>query len=384
MTRAIASVDDLRMLARRKLPRMMFDFVDGGSYSETTMRRNNVDLEAIHLRQKVMVDVSRRSAKTTMLGQVSTMPLAIAPTGLSGFLHRNGEIHGARAAEAFGVPFCLSTVSICSIEDVRAAVKEPFWFQLYVLRDRGVSKALLEKALAADCSALLLTVDTQVSGRRRRDLRNGLSVPPRLSAANLIDMALHPAWAWGLMTGRRRSFGNLDGLVQNLDISSLSQWVGTQFETSLTWRDLEWVRELWPQKLVLKGIMTEEDAREAAAIGADGIVVSNHGGRQLDGARSSISALPAIAGAVGDRLEVLFDGGVRSGQDVLRALALGARGCLAGRAYLYGLAAMGEAGVTAMLETVRAELDTSMALCGVTDLTQIADHVLDLEAGPFA
>lgn len=376
----VASVEDLRRRARRKVPRALFDYVDGGSYSEVTMRRNTADLEAIGLRQKVMVDVSRRTMRTRMLGQEAAMPLALAPTGLAGFLHRDGEIMGARAAEAFGIPFCLSTVSICSIEDVRAAVRNPFWFQLYVLKDRGVSKALLERALAADCSALFLTVDTQVSGRRRRDMHNGLTVPPRLTLANALDVATKPGWALGVMAGKRRSFGNLQGLVADLDISSLSKWVGEQFEPNLTWADLEWVRKAWPRKLVLKGILTEEDARGAASVGADAIVVSNHGGRQLDGARSSIAALPAIAGAVGDRVEVLFDGGIRSGQDVLKACALGACGCLSGRAWLYGLAAMGARGVTAMLETVRDELDTSMAMCGLADISAAGPAVLDVDA----
>lgn len=372
-----ASVDDLRNAARRKVPRAIFDYIDGGSCSELTMRRNRDDLDAICLRQRVMVDVGARDTAAQLLGGRVRLPVAIAPTGLAGFVHRDGEIEAARAAAAGGVPYCLSTVSICSIEDVRESAGAGFWFQLYVLRDRGVTRALMERALAADCPALVVTVDTQVQGRRRRDIRNGLTVPPRLTPGNAIDMLLRPSWALGLIAGKRRTFGNLAGLVDDLDISSLGQWVSRQFEASLTWRDLEWVRREWPRKLVIKGALTPEDARHAADVGAEAIVVSNHGGRQLDGARSSISALPGIAEAVGERTDVLFDGGVRSGQDVVKAMALGAKACLVGRAHLYGLAAGGGRGVTAVLELLRQEMDVTMALCGCASVDDITSRIID-------
>ena len=371
------SIEDLRATARRRVPRAIFDYIDGGSYAELTMRRNRDDLDALLLRQKVMVDVGARSTATDILGTKASMPAVIAPTGLAGFVHKDGEIRTARAAAAFGIPYCLSTVSICSIEDVRAVVDVPFWFQLYVLRDRGVTRALIERALAAGCPALVVTVDTQVQGRRRRDIRNGLTVPPRLTICNAVDVLSRPAWALGVLMGKRRTFGNLAGLVDDLDIASLGQWVQRQFEASLTWKDLDWVRREWPRKLVIKGTLTPEDARHAADVGAEAIVVSNHGGRQLDGARSSISALPGIVDAVAGRTEVLFDGGIRSGQDMLKAVALGASACLMGRAPLYGLAAGGERGVSAVLDMLRQEMDTSMALCGCSSVAEIAQHVLD-------
>ncbi|MGL4964006.1 MAG: alpha-hydroxy acid oxidase [Inquilinus sp.] len=368
----ITNIQDLRALAARRIPRAIFDYADRGSYDEVTLRANRADLAAIGLRQRVMIDVDKRSVATRILGEDVTMPLAIAPTGLTGLFHGDGEILGARAAQAFGIPFCLSTMSICSIEDVRGAVKKPFWFQLYVMRDRGFSQSLIERAKAAQCSALVLTLDLQIQGQRHRDLKNGLAVPPRLTLANALDIATKPAWAMKVLFGKRRSFGNLEGRVGGADsLTTLAQWTASQFDASLSWKDVEWVRSIWPGKLILKGVLDEEDAKIAAATGADAVVVSNHGGRQLDGARSSISALPGIVQAIGDRTEVLFDGGVQSGQDILKAVALGARGCLMGKAFLYGLAAMGEAGVTKALEIMRKELDISMALTGTGDITKV-------------
>lgn len=368
----ITNIQDLRALAARRIPRAIFDYADRGSYDEVTLRANRADLAAIGLRQRVMIDVDKRSVATTILGEDVTMPLAIAPTGLTGLFHGDGEILGARAAQAFGIPFCLSTMSICSIEDVRGAVKKPFWFQLYVMRDRGFSQSLIERAKAAQCSALVLTLDLQIQGQRHRDLKNGLAVPPRLTLANALDIATKPAWAMKVLFGKRRSFGNLEGRVGGADsLTTLAQWTASQFDASLSWKDVEWVRSIWPGKLILKGVLDEEDAKIAAATGADAVVVSNHGGRQLDGARSSISALPGIVQAIGDRTEVLFDGGVQSGQDILKAVALGARSCLMGKAFLYGLAAMGEAGVTKALEIMRKELDISMALTGTGDITKV-------------
>ncbi|TSD87902.1 alpha-hydroxy-acid oxidizing protein [Mycobacterium sp. KBS0706] len=368
----ITNIQDLRALAARRIPRAIFDYADRGSYDEVTLRANRADLAAIGLRQRVMIDVDKRSVATRILGEDVTMPLAIAPTGLTGLFHGDGEILGARAAQAFGIPFCLSTMSICSIEDVRGAVKKPFWFQLYVMRDRGFSQSLIERAKAAQCSALVLTLDLQIQGQRHRDLKNGLAVPPRLTVANALDIATKPAWAMKVLFGKRRSFGNLEGRVGGADsLTTLAQWTASQFDASLSWKDVEWVRSIWPGKLILKGVLDEEDAKIAASTGADAVVVSNHGGRQLDGARSSISALPGIVQAIGDRTEVLFDGGVQSGQDILKAVALGARGCLMGKAFLYGLAAMGEAGVTKALEIMRKELDISMALTGTGDITKV-------------
>jgi L-lactate dehydrogenase (cytochrome) len=373
----VTNVQDLRALARRRVPRAIFDYADRGSYDEGTLRANRAELAAIGLRQRVMVDVSTRSTATTLAGQPAAMPVAIAPTGLTGLFHRNGEIHGARAAEAFGIPFCLSTMSICSIEDVRAGTTKPFWFQLYVMRDRGFARSLIERAAAAQCSALVLTLDLQIQGQRHQDLKNGLAVPPRLTLANALDIMRKPGWATGVLFGKRRTFGNLAGHIKGSDnLATLSQWIANQFDPSLNWQDIEWVRKMWPGKLILKGVLDVDDARIAAASGADAIVVSNHGGRQLDGAAASITALPEIVEAVAGRTEVLFDGGVQSGQDVLKAVALGARGCLIGKAFLYGLAAMGEAGVTRTLEIIRKELDVSMALTGTRDVAEVTPAVL--------
>lgn len=377
MRKPITSVDDLRALAKRRVPRAIFDYADGGSYGEVTLRANRDDLQRIALRQRVMVDVSDRSTATTIVGESARMPVALAPTGLAGLFHGNGEIAAAKAAEAFGVPFCLSTMSICSIEDVRAAVERPFWFQLYVMKDRGFGRALMERAAAAGCPVLVLTLDLQVQGQRHKDIRNGLSVPPRLTLASALDVARRPLWAVRVLLGTRRSFGNLQGRIPGGNtLTTLSQWIAEQFDPSLSWRDLEWVRANWPGKLVLKGILDVGDAKIAAGSGADAIVVSNHGGRQLDGAPSSISVLPRIAESIGDRTEVLFDGGVQSGQDVLKALALGARGCLVGKALLYGLGAGGQAGVAAMLELLRKELDVSMGLTGARTIADVSREVL--------
>jgi L-lactate dehydrogenase (cytochrome) len=374
---AITNVGDLRTMAKRRVARAIFDYVDSGSYDEVTLHANCSDLAALRLRQRVMVDVSSRNLASTMLGQPVSMPVGLAPTGLTGIMHGDGEILAARAAERAGVPFCLSTMSICSIEDVRGAVTQPFWFQLYVMRDRAFSQSLIERAIAANCSALVLTLDLQIQGQRHRDIKNGLAVPPRLTLANALDIATKPSWAWGVMMGKRKSFGNLEAqLAKAGNLKTLSEWIAGQFDPSLNWNDVAWVRRLWPGKLILKGVLNVEDARLAADSGADAIVVSNHGGRQLDGAPSSIAALPSIAAAVGDRVEIMFDGGIRSGQDVLRALALGAKSCLIGRAFLYGLGALGEAGVTATLDIIRKELDVAMALTGTRDVRNVTGDVL--------
>jgi L-lactate dehydrogenase (cytochrome) len=373
----ILCIDDLRARAKRRIPKAIFDYADGGAYEERTLRRNAADLDAIQFRQRVMVDVSNVSMATTLVGTPATMPLAIAPTGLSGLFHADGEILGARAAAAFGIPFCLSTMSICSIEDVRAATDQPFWFQQYLMRDRGFNRELVERAKAAQCSALVLTLDLQVQGERRRDPRNGLTVPPRLTLRNAFDIATKPSWALKVLRGKRCTFGNLAGRIGGASgIRTLSEWIATQFDPAATWRDVEWIRAQWPGKLILKGVLDAEDARLARATGADAIVVSNHGGRQLDDAPSSISVLPDIVAAVDGDCEVLFDGGVRSGQDIAKALALGARGAMIGKTYLYALAAMGQAGVTKALEILRNELRVTLALTGTTDVGSAGSHIL--------
>jgi L-lactate dehydrogenase (cytochrome) len=372
----ITTVDDLREIAKRKIPRSIFEYADCGSYTETTLRANRADLLAIGLRQRVLIDVSERNLASSFVGQPATMPLAIGPTGLAGLFHVDGEIHGARAAEKFGIPFCLSTVSICSIEDVRANVEKPFWFQLYVMKDRGFATSLIERAKAAKCSALVLTLDQQIQGQRHRDFKNGLTVPPRLTVANAVNILSKPAWALSMLKSKRKSFGNLQGYIPNEGVTVLAQWIASQLDASLSWKDVAWIRSLWPGKLILKGVLDKEDAKIAAACGADAIIVSNHGGRQLDGARSSISVLPEVVEAADGKIEVLFDGGVRSGQDILKAKALGAHGCLIGRAFLYALAAGGEAGVLRALEIIRKELDISMALTGTRDVGEIGPHTL--------
>lgn len=371
------SIEDLRQEARRQVPRAIFDYADRGSYDEVTFKRNLSDLAAIQLRQRVMVDVSAQRLSTTVLGEEWSMPCGIGPTGLTGLFHANGEMLGARAAQAFGVPFCLSTMSICSIEDVRSAVQKPFWFQVYLMRDRGFNQELLERALAANCSAIMLTVDMPVQGLRRRDPKNGLSIPPRLTLKNLFEVAMRPTWALKVLTGKRRTFGNLEARMKNTGgLKTLSEWIAQQFDATVTWNDLAWLREQWPRKIIIKGILDAEDARLAVQHGVDAMVVSNHGGRQLDGARSTISALPEIVDAVAGRCDVLMDGGVRTGQDVLKALALGAKGCLIGKAFLYALAARGEAGVTLALDIIRKELALSLALTGANDVRNVTRDIL--------
>jgi L-lactate dehydrogenase (cytochrome) len=373
----VTCIEDLRELARKRVARAIFDYVDRGSYSECTLRANRADLELLTLRQRVGIDVDRRSTSGTMLGQEVTMPVALAPVGLTGLNWADGEILAARAAHRFGVPFTLSTMSICSIEDLAEALDQPFWFQLYVMRDRGFAASLIERAKAAGCSALVLTLDLQVQGQRHRDLKNGLAVPPKLTLATALDVMTKPSWALNVLRGKRKSFGNLEGRIPDANsLTTLSQWIAGQFDPTLSWKDVEWVKKLWGGKLVLKGILDAEDAKVAAQTGADAIVVSNHGGRQLDGAMSSIRALPEVVDAVGERLEVWFDGGIRSGQDVVKALALGARATLIGRAFAYGLGAMGEAGVTRALEIIRSELDVTMALCGVRNVREVNRSIL--------
>jgi L-lactate dehydrogenase (cytochrome) len=373
----VTNIDDLRQLARRRVPRAFFDYADSGSYQEETLRANRADLEAIKLRQRVLVDVSSRSLATTVIGQKIAAPLILAPVGLTGMQHGNGEILSALAAEEAGIPFTLSTMSICSIEDVAGATHKPFWFQLYVIKDRGFSKDILERALAAKCSALVLTVDLQVLGQRHRDLKNGMTVPPQIRISNIIDMATKPAWALGILMGKRKTFGNLAGHVKGMEnVNQLAQWTAQQFDPALSWKDVEWIKKIWPGKLILKGILDVDDAKTAVALGADAIVVSNHGGRQLDGAPSSISALPKVADAVGADLEVLFDGGIRTGADVMRALALGARACMIGRAYIYGLGAQGKAGVAKAIDILEKELDVAMALTGTNRIADVGRHVI--------
>jgi L-lactate dehydrogenase (cytochrome) len=373
----VTNIMDLRELARRRVPRAFFEYGDRGSYDEVTIRENRLAFDRIRLRQRVMIDVDDRSLATTMVGQPVSMPLAIAPTGLTGLQHGSGEIHGARAAAKAGIPFCLSTMSICSIEQVRAAVDTPFWFQVYVMRDRGFTRELIQRAHAAGCSALMLTADLTIQGQRHREIKNGMSVPPKITLRNLFDIASKPRWAWNVMRAPSRSFGNLDGRIGGADsLTTLAQWIASQFDPTLTWKDLEWIRDLWPGKLIVKGIMDPEDARQAVAHGVDAIVVSNHGGRQLDGAPATIDVLPSIVEAVDRRLEVLFDSGITSGQDLLKALALGARAGLIGKAFLYGLGAMGEAGVTKAIEIIRRELSVSMALTAQLDARCISSDVI--------
>jgi L-lactate dehydrogenase (cytochrome) len=379
----ITCIDDLRRIAKRKVPRAFFDYADRGSYAEETLIANRADLQKIKLRQRVFVDVDTRRLNTTMAGEPMSMPMALAPTGLTGMQHADGEILACKAAHAAGIQFTLSTMSICSIEDVAAANPKPFWFQLYVMRDRGFARSLIQRARDAKCSALMVTADLQIQGQRHRDIKNGLTVPPKIKIANILDIMTKPEWALRVLQGKRKSFGNLEGRVQGMTgVKSLAEWTASQFDPTLCWEDLEWIRKEWGGKIIIKGILDLEDAKIAARTGVQSIVVSNHGGRQLDGAPSSISMLPRIADAVGDQVEVLFDGGVRSGQDVVRALALGAKGCLIGRAFLYGLGAGGEDGVRTAIELIRKEMDITMALTGTTSVEKVDRSIL-VDGGPF-
>ncbi|PYF01974.1 L-lactate dehydrogenase (cytochrome) [Rhodopseudomonas faecalis] len=374
----ITCIEDLRDIHRRRVPKMFFDYVDHGSYAEETLRANRDDLKKIKFRQRILVDIAKRDLSTTIIGERAALPLILAPVGSTGMQHGDGEIHACRAAHAAGIPYTLSTMSICSIEDVAANVDQPFWFQLYVMRDRGFVKALIERAIAAKCSALVLTVDLQVIGQRHQDIKNGMSVPPEIfRLKNIIDIASKPGWVKGILGAKSRNFGNIAGhLPGSKDLGSVSAWVASQFDPSLNWKDIDWIRSIWPGKLIIKGILDVEDAALAVKAGAEALVVSNHGGRQLDGAPSSIEVLPQIVDQFGHRIEVMFDGGIRSGQDVMRALALGAKSCMIGRAYIYGLGAFGGPGVAKAIDIIKNELSTTMALCGVNSIAEIDHHVL--------
>jgi L-lactate dehydrogenase (cytochrome) len=372
----INSIADLRALAQRRVPRSIFEYLDRGSYDEITLHRNRSDFDALQLRQRVLIDVARQSLARPILGAHANLPLALAPTGMAGMVHGNGEILAALAAKAAGVPFCLSTVSICSIEDVQQATGTPFWFQLYIMKDRGYTAELIDRAEAAGCNALMMTVDIPVGALRRRDAKNGLAVPPRITLRSAVDIATKPRWLWSIANGRRREFGNLTAAVARTGGMGFSQWIASQFDASVTWADLQKIRERWKGKLIVKGIMDPEDARQVAALGADALVVSNHGGRQLDGAPSTISVLPRVVEAVQGRCEILLDGGIRCGQDVLKAVALGANATLIGRAFLYGLGAQGQAGVTAALEIISRELQVSMALTGCNDMRSVDRSII--------
>jgi L-lactate dehydrogenase (cytochrome) len=374
---AIACIEDLRKKAEKRVPRMFYDYADSGSWSESTYRANEDDLRAIKFRQRVAIDVSSRDTKMPMLGETTTMPVALAPTGLTGMQYADGEILAAKAAADFGVPFTLSTMSICSIEDVAAHSSAPFWFQLYVMRDRDFIRRLVDRAREAKCSALMITLDLQIMGQRHKDVRNGLSAPPKPTLRNLMNLVQKPAWCLGMLGTKRRQFGNIVGHVKGVkDMSSLADWTVSQFDASLSWDDVREIRKQWGGKVIIKGILDAGDARAAVNVGADAIVVSNHGGRQLDGALSAIKALPAIVDAVGDKVEVWMDGGIRSGQDVLRAIATGAQGTLIGRAFLYGLGAGGQAGVTKALEIIHKELDLTLGLCGQSELRKVDSSIL--------
>ncbi len=374
---AIACVDDLRKKMQRRVPRMFYDYCESGSWTESTFNANESDLQDIKFRQRVAIDVSERSTAMTMLGQEVPMPVALAPTGLTGMQHADGEILAAQAAEEFGVPFTLSTMSICSIEDVAENTSKPFWFQLYVMRDRQFIRNLVERARAANCSALMITLDLQIMGQRHKDVRNGLSAPPKLTLKNIANLATKPSWCLGMLGTRRREFRNIVGHVSGVkDMSSLADWTVNQFDPRLSWDDVREIRKQWGGKIIIKGILDVEDAKQAVNVGADAVIVSNHGGRQLDGAPSSIAALPAIVDAIGDKCEVWMDGGIRTGQDILRAVALGAKGTLIGRAFLYGLGAGGREGVSKVLEILHKELDLTMALCGRSKLDEVDESIL--------
>ena len=373
----ITTVEELQQIAKRRVPKMFYDYADSGSWTETTYQKNESDFQRIKFRQRVAVDMSNRTTKTEMIGQTVAMPTALAPTGLTGMQHANGEILAAQAAEEFGIPFTLSTMSICSIEDVADNSSQPFWFQLYVMRDHDFSKRLVQRAKAAGCNALMLTLDLQILGQRHKDLKNGLTAPPKLTIKNIMNMATKPRWCMGMLGTSRRTFGNIHGHVEGVtDMSSLGSWTSEQFDLTLDWDDVKRIKDWWGGKLIIKGILDAEDAKLAVKSGADALVVSNHGGRQLDGADSSIALLPEIVAAVGDDIEVWMDGGIRSGQDMLKAVALGAQGTLLGRAFLYGLGAGGKQGVTKALEIIHKELDMTMALCGHRDIRNITRDIL--------
>jgi L-lactate dehydrogenase (cytochrome) len=373
----VTNIEDLRRMHVRRAPRMFYDYADSGSWTESTYRANEADFQTIKLRQRVAVNIDNRSVTTTMIGRKVAMPVALAPVGMTGMQHADGEILAAKAAEKFGVPFTLSTMSICSIEDVAENTSKPFWFQLYVMRDRDFSGRLIDRAKAAGCDALVVTLDLQVLGQRHKDLKNGLSAPPKLTIPNIVNMMTKPAWCMGMLGTKRRDFRNIVGHVKGVEnMASLSAWTATQFDPTLNWDDLKWIKDRWGGKIILKGILDAEDAELAVKSGADAIIVSNHGGRQLDGAPSSIAALPAIADAVGSKIEVWMDGGIRSGQDILKAVALGAKGTMIGRAFIYGLGAMGEAGVTSALQIMRKELDTTMGFCGRTNIEDVDASIL--------
>ena len=374
----VTCIDDLRTIARRRVPKAFFDYADSGSYGEYTLRANRSDLEAIKLRQRVLVDVSERNLATTVMGKKIAAPLILAPIGLCGMQHGDGEILSARAANEAGIPFTLSTMSVGSIEDVAEGTGKPFWFQLYVIRDREFSKSLMSRALAAKVDTLVLTVDLQVLGQRHKDIKNGLTVPPEFRIKNVIDIATKPAWLWSILKGKSKTFGNISGHVPGMEnVNSLAKWTQDQFDPALNWKDVEWIRKYWPGKLVIKGILDIDDAKNAVKMGADAIVVSNHGGRQLDGTSTSIAMLPRVVDAIGGDTDVLFDGGIRSGADIMRALALGAKACLIGRSYIYGLGAFGQAGVAKAIDILEKELSVTMALTGVNRIADIDGRVLE-------
>ena len=379
----ITCIEDLKELYKKRVPRMFYDYAESGSWTESTFRDNEAAFSRIKLRQKILVDMEGRNLSTKMIGEDVAMPVALAPTGLTGMQHPDGEIHAARAAEAFGVPFCLSTMSVCSIEDVAENTTRPFWFQLYVMKDKDYISRLIQRAKTAGCSALVLTLDLQIMGQRHKDIKNGLSTPPKPTLTNLINIATKPRWAFGMLGTKRRNFGNIVGHVKGLDnMTNLAQWTVSQFDPTLDWDDVQWIKDQWGGKLVLKGIMDADDAELAAKSGADALIVSNHGGRQLDGAAASLDVLPEIVDRVGDDIEVWMDGGIRSGQDVIKATALGAKGTMIGRAFLYGLGAMGAEGVTRCLEVISNELDLTMAFCGLKDINLVDESIIWRPKGP--
>ena len=379
----ITCIEDLKELYKKRVPRMFYDYAESGSWTESTFRDNEAAFSRIKLRQKILVDMEGRNLSTKMIGEDVAMPVALAPTGLTGMQYPDGEIHAARAAETFGVPFCLSTMSVCSIEDVAQNTTRPFWFQLYVMKDKDYISRLIQRAKTAGCSALVLTLDLQIMGQRHKDIKNGLSTPPKPTLTNLINIATKPRWAFGMLGTKRRNFGNIVGHVKGLDnMTNLAQWTVSQFDPTLDWDDVQWIKDQWGGKLVLKGIMDADDAELAVKSGADALIVSNHGGRQLDGAAASLDVLPEIVDRVGDDIEVWMDGGIRSGQDVIKATALGAKGTMIGRAFLYGLGAMGAEGVTRCLEVISNELDLTMAFCGLKDINLVDESIIWRPKGP--